>query len=159
MSGRQASVGSQCEIGPRSRIARSAPKLARAPRGSWPSTTFRGAARVRGSRSRGAGSAGGDGASARGAELAPDDAACFRARRLDATAYRLLHPDEGPPRLAEARARYEAIDAETEVPFVAFRRALGRVSCAYREGAGRAPSSSAARPRSTPATEGWCVSA
>jgi len=86
-------------------------------------------------------------------------AACYRARRLDAMAYRLLHPDEGPPRLVEARALYEAIDAESEVPFVAFRRALGRVSCAYREGAGRAPSSSAARPRSTPATEGWCVSA
>ncbi|MCZ7678764.1 MAG: hypothetical protein M5U28_08340 [Sandaracinaceae bacterium] len=66
-------------------------------------------------------------------ELSAEDAACYRARLLDAKAYRLLHPDAGVARLAEARACYEAI--EGEVPFALMRRALGLAYCDYREGA------------------------
>lgn len=67
-------------------------------------------------------------------ELSAEDAACYRARHLDAIAYRLLHPHEGEARIDEARARYEAIPMATGVAFVDLRRALGLGYCAYRSG-------------------------
>ncbi len=67
-------------------------------------------------------------------ELGREDAACYRARYLDARAYRLLHPYEGEPQIAEAHARYASIPADSGVPFVDFRRAVGLAYCAYRLG-------------------------
>lgn len=64
--------------------------------------------------------------------LSAEDAACYRARHLDAVAYRRLR--EGGT-LEAARRLYEAIPDDTGIPFVAFRRALGLAYCAWKQGA------------------------
>lgn len=68
------------------------------------------------------------------AELSAEDAACYRARHLDALAYQELHPGDGVARVDAALARYEAIPDDTGIAFVDFRRALGRAYCSYKRG-------------------------
>lgn len=63
--------------------------------------------------------------------LSPIDALCYRARYLDGRAYARMR-DGGT--FEEGRALYEAIDAHSGVPFVAFRRAMGLGYCAWKLG-------------------------
>jgi hypothetical protein len=65
-------------------------------------------------------------------ELGAEDRACYRARHLDALAYQRLHPQDGVPRIEDALAHYEAIPEASGIPFVDFRRALGRAYCFHR---------------------------
>ena len=65
-----------------------------------------------------------------------DDAACYRARWLDARAYRCAHPSEGEADHEAALALYEQIEGASRVPFVAFRRAVGRAYCLKKLGDG-----------------------
>jgi hypothetical protein len=65
--------------------------------------------------------------------LGTEDAACYRARVLDARAFRALRPREDPASIARGRALYEAIPVGTDVPFGDFRRDLGLSYCAYRD--------------------------
>ena len=69
--------------------------------------------------------------------LGAEDAACYRARVLDARAFRALRPHDDPRSIDRGRALYESIPTGTEIPFVDFRRDLGLAYCAYR-GAERA---------------------
>ncbi|MGE0790535.1 MAG: hypothetical protein AB7S26_32960 [Sandaracinaceae bacterium] len=64
-------------------------------------------------------------------ELAPEDRASYRARTLDARAYRAMRASG---RIEDGRALYEAIDIDTGIPFVDFRRALGLAYCAWKLG-------------------------
>lgn len=57
------------------------------------------------------------------------DALCYRARCLDAEAYRAIRGEGG---IDAGVALYEAIPDQTGVPFVAFRRAMGLAYCAHR---------------------------
>lgn len=68
------------------------------------------------------------------ADLVREDALSYRARWLDAMAYRELHPPRGEPRVEAALSTYEAIPERTGVPFVDLRRALGRSYCMHRLG-------------------------
>ncbi|MCB9596489.1 MAG: hypothetical protein H6719_27445 [Sandaracinaceae bacterium] len=63
--------------------------------------------------------------------LGVEDAACYRARHVDATAYRRMR--EGAS-FAEGRALYASIPADTAIPFVDFRRALGLAYCDWKAG-------------------------
>lgn len=63
--------------------------------------------------------------------LGPEDAACYRARHLDATAFRRMREGAG---FAEGRRLYESIPTGTGIPFVDFRRALGVAYCAWKLG-------------------------
>ncbi len=68
---------------------------------------------------------------------------CYEARWLDQRAYAVLHPrpaasTAAPPsveQLQAARELYAAIASDSELPFVAFRRAHGLAYCAWKLGA------------------------
>jgi hypothetical protein len=64
------------------------------------------------------------------AELAPDDAACFRARLVDQRAYQLNRAGEH----AAALALYESLPAEDLHPFASYRRDAGRAFGCLRSG-------------------------
>ncbi|MFK7988637.1 MAG: hypothetical protein AB8I08_21635 [Sandaracinaceae bacterium] len=67
------------------------------------------------------------------ARLEPDDRQCYRARVLDMRAYRALR-DDTRDAIDTGQRLYEAIDADSSLPFVCFRRANGLAYCALRRG-------------------------
>ncbi len=63
------------------------------------------------------------------------DRHCYRARHRDQRAYALTHPvAPAPPDYTAALSLYDGIPADTGIPFVDFRRALGRAYCTWRLG-------------------------
>lgn len=63
--------------------------------------------------------------------LSTEDRACYRARVLDASAYRRMREESS---YEVGRELYAAIPADTAIPFVDFRRALGLGYCAWKLG-------------------------